>query len=455
MAIGRAAQWSQAGLLACALAAQVPVIAVGDDGGLTAAEPPGSGGAKPEVVSFARPVLLGALKGYQRLATARNGICPMWPSCSRFADEAFSTHPALTAFFLTADRLHRCGHDMRRYRPSPDNPFKLHDPVPKRSVSPHVHLVDLGEELWTLRTVLARHDDSGWAANTPISDTSSSTHEPTQADAPPPADDARAAARQFRFANELRASSEFDKAIVEYQRFLSFYPESPDRGRAMLALLGAYRQNGQYEEAARYGRTLIEGPPDADVASDDLKLTVGYDWMMLGNGRLARTYFDQVKASTDVESRRRAQLLDGLSFVRDGRWREAEQAFLRGLPPDTDWNAPFASRARALAKLADEGHRLPRRNPALAGLLGIVPGLGYLYSGYPGTGLSSALINGLFMAATYKAFKAGNEALGVTLGVLSLGWYGGNITGSISTARRRNEALTDAHILKFSIGFRY
>ncbi len=183
-----------------------------------------------------------------------------------------------------------------------------------------------------------------------------------------------------------------------------------------------------------------------------MKLTIGYDLMMLGNSPRARTYFREVLARDDSNVKGRAWLLEGVSFARDGDWQAAEQAFMAA-PSAVE--PEFRARAIELAGLAAEGARLPRKSPALAGALSLVPGLGYLYSGYPETAISSLIVNELFMAATYKAFADGNKPLGAVLGFFSLGWYGGNITGSISTAHRRNAARKDEHILKFNLGFRY
>lgn len=450
------------------LAARVAVVSLGvmvpsalaQSAPEAAAAPSAQPSDKPPAVSFAHPVFLGAIKLYQRVAASRAGICPMWPSCSRFAEEAFATHPPLTAFFLTADRLHRCGHDLARYRPSTENPLKLHDPVPPRStVLPHAGnraFRTLIEEWEALSPRLAAHDGFGQTAAARVARLLTASHDeryPSQNTSLGAGDD-QDAARQLRFADELRADGEFAKAIVEYQRFLSFYPHAPERGRAILALFGSYRQSGQFEEAARYGRGLIEHLTAPEVLSDGLVLTVGYDWMMLGNSRLARTYFTRVTDSPDSDARQRARLLEGLSYVREGEWAQARSAFSR-VSDGGDPQHPLAARARTLAALAAEGDALRMKSPAVAGVLGIVPGLGYLYSGYPGTALSSALVNGLFWVATYKAFQADNTALGITLGLLSVGWYGGNITGSVSTANRRNAAMHDDHVLRFTLGFRY
>ena len=69
----------------------------------------------------------------------RSGHCPMYPSCSHYAQEAFRLHDPVTAFRLTCDRLTRCGRDL-------DNPsirwietksgFQVHDPVPPPEKSP-------------------------------------------------------------------------------------------------------------------------------------------------------------------------------------------------------------------------------------------------------------------------------------------------------------------------------
>ena len=40
--------------------------------------------------------------------------CTMYPSCSRYGRDSFIKHK-LWGFFLTADRLVRCGHDLKYY----------------------------------------------------------------------------------------------------------------------------------------------------------------------------------------------------------------------------------------------------------------------------------------------------------------------------------------------------
>ena len=48
------------------------------------------------------------------LSRADGNRCPMYPTCSHYALEAFSKHNFFSAWVLTSDRLLRCGHDETR-----------------------------------------------------------------------------------------------------------------------------------------------------------------------------------------------------------------------------------------------------------------------------------------------------------------------------------------------------
>ncbi|MEQ1716023.1 MAG: hypothetical protein ABL907_08570 [Hyphomicrobium sp.] len=172
--------------------------------------------------------------------------------------------------------------------------------------------------------------------------------------------------------------------------------------------------------------------------------------MMLGNGPRARTFFETVRKNQTKEASERALLLTGLSFARDGEWREAEQTF-NAMPADS--SSGRRDRAASLARLSSNGSSLGRKHPALAGVLGLIPGMGYLYSGFPQTAIASLVVNGLFMGGTYKAFSHGNKPLGTMLGIVGIGWYSGNITGSVSTARRTNDLTIQRHLRRFDLGF--
>lgn len=52
-------------------------------------------------------------------------ICKLRPSCSHFAEEAFSRHGFIKTCVMVAARLYRCGRTMQGENPVPDAPYVL------------------------------------------------------------------------------------------------------------------------------------------------------------------------------------------------------------------------------------------------------------------------------------------------------------------------------------------
>ncbi|MCJ8500587.1 membrane protein insertion efficiency factor YidD [Desulfatitalea alkaliphila] len=57
--------------------------------------------------------------------------CPMYPTCSHYARQAFAEKGLLTGWVLTSDRLLRCGRDETRLAPKVriDGAVHAHDPL--------------------------------------------------------------------------------------------------------------------------------------------------------------------------------------------------------------------------------------------------------------------------------------------------------------------------------------
>jgi hypothetical protein len=218
-----------------------------------------------------------------------------------------------------------------------------------------------------------------------------------------------------------------------------------------MALFDSYRGAGRHLEAIHWGQTALAAEsalPRGYV--DDLTLGMAGSFIKLENGDRARSLLAELDDLGSPRVRARALLLGGFSFAQEERWQDAEATFKSISEPNE-----AADRARLLAALAHEGPRQPRKSPAIAGLLGIVPGLGYAYAGFPQTAIASLVVNGLFFAGTYKAFEGGNAGLGTMLGLMSLGWYGGNVYGSVASAQRRNHKAREDFLVKFELGFRF
>lgn len=78
----------------------------------------------------------------------------------------------------------------------------------------------------------------------------------------------------------------------------------------------------------------------------------------------------------------------------------------------------------------------------------IVPGLGYFYLGQKKSAVTSFLLNGAFIYASYEFFKKGYIGAGVITSSFEAGWYFGGIYGAGEAAKFYNERLYDEEAKK-------
>lgn len=370
---------------------------------------------------FHRPVTLGLIGIYQRfISPIKATSCPMSPSCSRYAYDSFKHYNPFNAFAMTADRLHRCGHDLDNYETvEVSGNTRFFDPplngIPKKiSIYPSL-------QISTKLNVLGSN----------IS-----------------ADILDGDARLFNYAEVLESERKYNEAIIEYRRLISYFPASPYSKQAMKSVLRCYYKTEQYLSAIQWGEGLLKGGEFVEE-DNEIKFFIGLSYFKLGNYQFARDYFAEIKKDKD-DFKGESILLEGLSYAKEDKWEKAEKIFAQ-IKPDSK----FYNNAEQAIKLSGEGKNLRKKNPVIAGVLSIIPGLGYLYSGYEQTALASFIVNGLFMWGTAEAFKQKNEGLGITLGIFSLGWYSGNIYGSVKSAQRSNIKAKNDLLFRFDFGFEY
>lgn len=76
--------------------------------------------------------------------------------------------------------------------------------------------------------------------------------------------------------------------------------------------------------------------------------------------------------------------------------------------------------------------------PVLGGVLGLVPGLGYVYAGEYANGLRSLILNGLFMGAMVYSGMEDQWGAFAVISFFEITWYSGSIYGGIDAAQRYN-----------------
>lgn len=119
------------------------------------------------------------------------------------------------------------------------------------------------------------------------------------------------------------------------------------------------------------------------------------------------------------------------------RIREGDLSAARGIL--TRSGEPDAAVMAAVEKYAAGKDKSPR----LGGLLGLIPGLGYAYSGEWANAARSLILNGLFIYG--MADTAGDEEWGAfsIITFFELTWYSGSIYGGVDSAHRFNESRLD------------
>jgi len=232
-------------------------------------------------------------------------------------------------------------------------------------------------------------------------------------------------------AAELAIEGDPHAAAVEFRR-LALEQASPERAAGYFwAAAYAYAQAGDLDAAAR----LLDRAEDANPALRREALLL--------RAQLAAERGDYPEAEfelTALLAEPAAAPLRELSLrrlagvrLRDGRVPAARAALVDVAAPE-----------RVLASL-DTYARGPRRSPTVGGLLGLVPGLGYAYSGEYANGLRSLLLNALFIAAMVETADEEQWALFAAAGFFEVTFYTGSIYGGVDSAHRFNrERLDDA-----------
>lgn len=103
--------------------------------------------------------------------------------------------------------------------------------------------------------------------------------------------------------------------------------------------------------------------------------------------------------------------------------------------PATDESTPLAS--------LDRYEKGSDKHPWLGGLLGMVPGLGYAYSGEYANAGRSLILNSLFLFGMLRTAEDENWGAFTAISFFELTWYSGSIYGGMDAAHRYNRNRLD------------
>ncbi len=227
---------------------------------------------------------------------------------------------------------------------------------------------------------------------------------------------------------QLHAEGHHLNAAIEYRRLALAATASDDRSGWFWMAADEYRHTRDPALAA----VMLDR---SDAASPRFQaetlLLRGEIALLNGHGKEADFYFQTSIPDT-------ANGRDTAGWRRFATRRSAVARLQSGDVPGTREALSGGIETNALAAL-DRYTAAPRKKPWLGGILGLIPGLGYAYSGEYANGARSLILNSLFLFGMAKTAEDEQWGGFAVIGFFELTWYSGSIYGGLDAAHRYNE----------------
>lgn len=242
------------------------------------------------------------------------------------------------------------------------------------------------------------------------------------------------ASRQYAFAEHLFQTGEYRRAAEAYQKFAFFFPSHPLRRTAEFQTAQAYQFAGDLATALKHYRPLtrFSGAEPDPVAVDAYFMMAECYFQMRATGQAVLQLRNLITLCDKVDVQDKAYYRMGFLHVDQGDWGSARNAWSR-----ISANSRYP-RERLLKAAGEDAAQLPRKSPAMAGTLSLIPGMGQLYLGRGQDALVAFVITTGTAWAACEAFDNDLPVLGVMLSIIGAGFYSGNIYSAISGAHKYN-----------------
>lgn len=237
------------------------------------------------------------------------------------------------------------------------------------------------------------------------------------------------------FADALYAEGDYYRAITEYKRFLHFFAEDGQAPRAALRVGEGFLAGERWEEAEEALLHVSNRYPDTPEADRADLLSAGIPARRGEFAEASRRYRRILENPARPETvREESRYRLAWTLIEQDRFNAARQEL-------EEMERPAAG---ALAGEMEGLSRLPRKSPSLAGgLSALVPGTGQLYAGRPRDAALAFLLNAAFIWGALESFDDGNEVVGGILLFFEAGWYTGNIYNAVNSAQKFNRDVRE------------
>lgn len=230
----------------------------------------------------------------------------------------------------------------------------------------------------------------------------------------------------------LANESDHHAAAIEFRRLAMNTPHETEAGAYFLAAAHEYLQGGDPAPVPRLLDQTEQTAPQLRIPAvfyraEQARLSQNTDEASF----YYQLLLDDPEAPPDYRNWAARQLAE--MELRAGHSEQARRYLLRSEPPPE-------SGLEAL-DFYQKGHD---KKPLFGGTLGLIPGLGYFYSGEYANGLRSIILNSLFifgMVTTAEQDQWGGFAV---ITFFEITWYSGSIYGGVDAAHRYNKRRLDS-----------
>jgi tetratricopeptide (TPR) repeat protein len=254
----------------------------------------------------------------------------------------------------------------------------------------------------------------------------------------------------FFFSISLFENREYYRAITELNRYMYFYPNGKYHKVSHLIIADSYYRGEKYQEAiSEYDKYTLSYP-------NDMYFYFAYLWKgralhELGENYQAREIFLSILNDSNELKIRRAAFLNLFCvdlFTQDN------------IPPKSLLTSPDIlgllsnNDLDKFSNFYEESSKENFKSPLLSGILStIFPGSGLIYLKKYQEFLIALILNGVTTYSSVELFLREEYFYGGALALLEVGWYGGTIYHSVSSAHKHNYRIKSSRTDKFKILF--
>lgn len=241
------------------------------------------------------------------------------------------------------------------------------------------------------------------------------------------------------FADHLRLSGDFYRAITEYKRVLFHWPEHPLASECRYRIGKSYLQGASYQEAIETLTPLIQHGLENEIQTK------------ARNSLAEALYLSHDFQAADAVLATHVPQKPAMIYSRTWCHLKARDLPSANALWPINQPSPYDTIVPHLQSFQD----LPHKKPTLSALLSaVIPGTGQFYTGRWRDGIVSFLVNGLCIGAITAAIDEEHYEAAALLGFFELGFYSANIYNAINNAHKYNRNVWDDQLaeLEFIYG---